>query len=94
MGCGSWRRSTLRVTSDVSRHSCSTHIAFGDLEVVRHATRAGDGWAVAEALQAADTPLEQLVSLAVGSDDAVHIATYTGSAAEPAAAEILYLTTG
>ncbi len=49
---------------------------------------------MAEVLQAADTPLGQLVSLAVGSDDAVHIATYTGSAAEPAAAEILYLTTG
>jgi hypothetical protein len=66
-------------------------IVFGDLEVVRHAIPTPDGWEVADVLTASDTPLGQLVSLAVDDQGSAHIATYTGSADQPASAEILYL---
>lgn len=81
-----------RITAIDLDSSGSPHIAFGDLQVVRHAIRTGDAWTVTDVLQSTDAPLGQLVSLAVGADDAVHIATYTGSAAQPAEAEILSLT--
>ena len=67
-----------RITAIDLDSNASPHIVFGDLEVVRHATRGDDGWVVADVLQAAGTPLGQLVSLAIGSNDAVHIATPIG----------------
>lgn len=83
-----------RLTGIAVDEAGSPQIVFGDRIVVRRAVRGDGGWQATEVFRAAERPLGQLVSFALGPGDVPHIATYEGTAGDGASAEIVYLTTG
>ncbi len=70
------------------------HVAYSDEAGLHYATRTDAGWDTTQILTPGDSPLGQLVSLAIDTGDQSHITFFELTEADPIGGVVYYLTTG